>query len=209
MPSILRAAVVIALSTAAVGVGAATAAPKASCNLVTDPAGDATGFVVTGLPLPNDATLDILSGDIASNAKVVTGVLRMAAMGSDSTAPLGRTYYLNFTINGTKVFLSAVLDADGAATFKAGDFTGTNSGRKTIGEVSGVVDVAKKEIRITASTKTWPDTIKPGTKLGGLNPLAQRYFGTSTTGGATPTADDATSEAVYTGGAPSCVVPGK
>jgi hypothetical protein len=189
--------------------GAATAGPKASCRLVADPAGDATGFVVTGLPLPNDEALDIVSGDVASNSKKLTGVIRLASMAPDSTSPTGRTYYVNFTINGTKVFLDAVVASDGSVTFNAGDFTGASSGRNTLGPVDGVVDAAKKEIRITAPISTWPDSAKPGAKIGGLDVLAQRFIGTPTTGGATPTADEAKSDAVYTAGAPSCVVPGK
>jgi hypothetical protein len=198
------------LCASALAGGSALAAPaKVSCNLVSDPAGDATGFVVTGTPLPNDPQLDIVGGDIASNAKVLTGVIRLAAVGADQTSPLGRTYYVNFTINGTKVFLDAVIDNAGAVTYNAGDFTGTNSGRKTIGEVSGVMDAAKKEIRISAPISTCPDSAKPGATIAGLNLLGQRYFGTPTTGGATPTADDATSAAVYKAGTRSCVVPGK
>jgi hypothetical protein len=198
-----------ALAGSVLAAGAATAAPKAACNLVADPAGDATGFVVTGLPLPNDDALDIVSGDVASNKKLLTGVIRLASMGPDSSSPTGRTYYVNFTINGTKVFLDAIVGSDGAVTFNAGDFTGASGGRKTLGPVSGVVDATKKEIRITAPVGSWPDSAKPGAKIGGLDLLAQRFIGTTTTGGATPTADEARSDVVYVAGAKSCVVPGK
>jgi hypothetical protein len=189
--------------------GAATAGPKAACNLVADPAGDATGFVVTGLPLPNDDALDIVSGDVASNKKLLTGVIRLASMAADSSSPTGRTYYVNFTINGTKAFLDAIVASDGSVTFNAGDFTGTNNGRKTLGAVEGVVDPAKKEIRITAPAGTWTESAKPGAKIAGLDLLAQRFIGTTTTGGVTPTADEAKSDAVYVAGSASCVTPGK
>jgi hypothetical protein len=206
-PLVLLAVCAATVGLASPSFAAAKAAP--ACNLVTDPAGDATGFVVTGTPLPNDPQLDILGGDIASDKKLLTGVIRLAAVGDDQTSPLGRTYYVNFTINGTKVFLDAVIDNAGAVTYNAGDFTGTNAGRKTLGPVSGVMDTAKKEIRITAPVNTWPDAAKPGVAIAGLDLLGQRYFGTPTTGGATPTADEATSAATYKAGSPSCVVPGK
>jgi len=200
----------IALCATALTGGVASAAAKAApvCNLVTDPAGDANGFVVTGTPLPSDSALDILSGDVASDAKTLTGVIRLADVGADSTSPLGRTYYVNFSINGTKVFLDAVIDQSGAATYNYGDFTGTN-GRKTLGPVSGVIDAAKKEIRITAPANSWSVPAKPGVMITDLDLLAQRFIGTSTTGGLTPTADEAKGTTAYKAGARSCVVPGK
>jgi hypothetical protein len=203
---------VVALSLVGAGAASAATKPKPVCNLVTDAQGDANGFVVTdtGLPVPpSDDYLDIVSADIASDAKTVTAALRLKAVGADSMAPTGSTYYFNFTISGTQVFLTAKTDGT-AWTYSFGDFTGDAGGRNTLGDATGVIDAAKKEIRITASTKAWPDAIKTGkTKLAGFNALAQRFIGTDLTGGATPTADEASSSKAYLAGASSCVRPGK
>jgi hypothetical protein len=208
-----RPAVALALAASFVSAGVASAAVKKPaakpvCNLVTDAAGDATGFIVTGTPLPNDAVRDILSADVASDASNVTAVVRLAAIGADSTSPTGGAVYFNFSIGDTKVFLTATLTGS-TATYAAGDFTGANGGRHTIGPVTGLIDPATKSIHITAPANTWSETVKVGTKLNTFDVLAQRYIGTAPAGGVTPTADEATSDKVYTGGQKSCVTPGK
>lgn len=209
-----RPALALALAASFVSAGAASAAvrkpaPKPVCNLVVDAAGDANGFLVTGLPaVPSDKNLDILSADVASDATNVTAVIRLAAVGADSTSPTGGAVYFNFSIGDTKVFVDALLSGS-SATFNAGDFSGTNGTRHTIGPATGFIDVATKSIHITAPANTWTDVVKAGSKLNTFNVLAQRYIGTAPAGGVTPTADDATSDKVYTGGAKSCVTPGK
>jgi hypothetical protein len=209
-----RPALALALTAVFVSAGVAGAAVKKPvakpvCNLVTDAAGDANGFLVTGLPgVPSDKNLDILSADIASDAKNVTAVIRLAAVGADSTSPTGGAVYFNFSIGDTKVFVDALLSGS-SATFNAGDFTGTNGGRHTIGAVTGSIDTATNAIHITAPANTWSNVVKAGTKLNTFDVLAQRYIGANAVGGVTPTADEAMSDKVYTGGAKSCVVPGK
>lgn len=193
---------------------AASAAPKAKpvCNLFTDAAGDATGFVLTDRDyLPNDPQLDIVSGDIASDGKTITAVLRLSALdASDSNAPTGRTYYVNFGIGDVELNLSAALDADGTATYQAG-FQDTAS-RSGLGPVTGVLDTAKKEVRIHAPLSIFAEKLplKAGTRLEYVEGLAQRYVGNRTAGrGVTPSADDTAQGAGYAIGTPSCVVVGK
>ena len=196
----------------AAATGVATAAPKAKpvCNLVQDEKGDGTGFVQTDQDyLPNDPNLDLVSGDIASTAKVITAVIRTDAQAlSDTSAPTGRAYYANFTVGAVEMFLSAALDGTGAATYSAGYIDTT---RKGLGAVTGTVDVAKKEVRITAPISIFAEqaAIKPGTKITDLNLLAQRYVGNRSVAGVTPSADEAIGGKAYVSGAPSCVVPGK
>jgi len=214
---LVRPAVCATLAASLVVAGAATAAtkpkPKPVCNLVTDANGDANGFFVTdtGLPVPpSDDYLDVVSADIASDAKTVTAAIRPKAVGADPMAPTGSAYYFNFSIGGTPVYLTAQTDGSGAWTYNYGDFAGEGGTRNDLGTATGVVDAAKKEIRITASVKSWADPIKAGaTKLTDLNVLAQRFIGVSGVGGATPSADEATSAKVYLAGAASCVKPGK
>lgn len=200
-------ALAVGLSLVAVGTAGAATKTKPVCNLVTDPAGDANGFVLTGTPLPSDDNLDILSADIASNTKKVTALVRLKALGTDATAPTGGTIYFNFAFGDEKAYLSAVLDGKGGASFTAGHATGTPAQRHSLGGADGFVDTAAHTVRITAPINMWDTPIAKGTKLSTFDVLAQRFLGTTTTGGATPTADEATSTAVYTAGAVSCVVP--
>jgi hypothetical protein len=212
--SFTRPAFALVLAATVVAGGAAVAAPKAApvCNLFTDPAGDGTGFVLTDQNyLPNDPQLDIVSGDVASDGKSITAVLRLSALeATDTNAPTGRTYYVNFGIGDVELNLSAALDQDGAATYSAG-FQDTAS-RAGLGEVTGVLDLAKKEVRIHAPLAIFAEKLplKAGTKLEYVEGLAQRYVGNRTAGrGVTPSADATEPGKAYTIGAPSCVVPGK
>jgi hypothetical protein len=202
----------VAVCAALTGGSAALAAPaaKPACNLVQDEKGDGTGFVQTDQDyLPNDPNLDLVSGDIASTAKVITAVIRTDAQSlSDTSAPTGRAYYANFTVGAVELFLSAALDEAGAATYSAGYIDTTRTG---LGAVTGTVDVAKKEVRITAPISIFAEqaSIKPGTKITDLNLLAQRYVGNRSVGGATPSADEALGGKTYVSGSRSCVVVGK
>jgi hypothetical protein len=205
----------VLLATSVVAGGAAYAAPRKVapvCNLFTDPAGDGTGFLLTDQNyLPNDPQLDIVSGDVASDGKTITAVLRLSALDkTDSNAPTGRTYYVNFGIGDVELNLSAALDQDGGVTYQAG-FQDTAS-RAGLGAVTGVLDLAKKEVRIHAPLSIFAEKLplKAGTKLEYVEGLAQRYVGNRTAGrGVTPSADATDPGKAYTIGAPSCVVPGK
>lgn len=192
------------------GAGLAGAAPKPVCNLVTDATGDGTGFVMTDMDyLPNDPNLDLVSGDVATKGRTVTAVIRTAELAlSDPAAPTGRAHYANFTVGGTTLYLSAALNGSGAATYSAGYLDTTRQG---LGAVTGTIDVAKKEVRISAPVSIFAAQakIKDGTKIMDLNLLAQRYVGDRAVVGATPSADEATGGKTYTAGAPSCVAVGK
>lgn len=208
-----RPVLVLAVLPALVLGGAAVAAPakaKPVCNLVTDAEGDGTGFVMTDMDyLPNDPNLDLVSGDVATKGRTVTAVIRTAELAlSDPAAPTGRAYYANFTVGATTLYLSAALDGSGAATYSAGYLDTTRQG---LGAVTGTIDVAKKEVRISAPVSIFAAQakIKDGTKIMDLNLLAQRYVGDRAVVGATPSADDATGGKTYTAGAPSCVAVGK
>lgn len=190
--------------------GLAGAAPAPVCKLVNDVKGDGTGFVFTDTDyLPNDPNLDLISGDIATSGKLITAVIRTDELAlSDPNSPTGRAYYANFMVGGAQLFLSAALDGAGAASFSGG-FTETR--RTSLGEATGVVDPAKKEVRITAPVSLFAEkaAIKDGVKILDLNLLAQRYVGQRGVGGLTPSADEALGGKTYTAGAKSCVVVGK
>lgn len=191
--------------------GLAGAAPaKPVCNLVQDLKGDGTGFVFTDEDyLPNNPQLDLISGDIATQGKTITAVIRTDQLAlSDANSPTGRAYYANFLVGEAQLFLSAALDGAGAATFTGG-FTETR--RTSLGAATGVIDVAKKEVRISAPLSLFAEKAKitNGTKIQDLNLLAQRYVGHRSAGGATPSADDALGGKTYVAGAKSCVAVGK
>lgn len=190
--------------------GLAGAAPAATCNLVVDEKSDATGFVFTDEDyVPNNPQLDLVSGDIASDGKTITAVVRLDQLAlSDSSSPTGRTYYANFTVGEATLFLAAALDGAGAATYSGGFI---EARRSSLGEATGVVDVAKKEVRISAPVKLFTEKAKivKGTKILDLNLLAQRYVGHRSVAGVTPSADAAEGGKAYIAGAKSCLVVGK
>ena len=85
--------VVLAVALAVACAPGAVAAPKPKpvCNLLLDPRGDA----LAGTP----AGLDLLGGDVATNAAYLTVALRLAgpATGSDPAAPFGRGYLVELS----------------------------------------------------------------------------------------------------------------
>src|SRR5687768_14584060 len=96
------AAGVLGLMAATVGVaGAAPAKPKPVCNLVQDAKDDtfAARYQETaGAYGPQESSLDIVSADLASDAKTLTGVLRVQSLAAaPATSPGGASYDINFT----------------------------------------------------------------------------------------------------------------
>jgi hypothetical protein len=155
--------------------------------------------------------VDILSADIASNAKAVTAVIRLAGDPSsfNPQAPGGKNYYLSFTAPGSDQpqFLSAEFDPTSGATYHSGyeeDVNGvgnrTSDADAVLGSVKGNV------ITITAPLSAFAGrtSLKPGKKLTGLTADVYALIGTSVTGGLLANADTATGTS-YTTGAPSCV----
>ncbi|MCU1590343.1 MAG: hypothetical protein JWP11_1599 [Frankiales bacterium] len=210
--------------------GYASAAPakpaKPVCNLVTDPKGDAGVSGKAGA----DGD-DIVSADIASDGKSITGVVRTAALAAvDPQAPLGRSYFVNFSAPGSAdvLFLSARTYPTGT-TFVFGysgvDPTSGVNTSYTLGQATGAVDTAKGEVRITAPISGFVTGAKaklaPGAKLSGIGAQVYRIFGqgvvpsqTAPTGQRIPIGglnllfDDAVG-GPYLMGTPSCVAVGK
>ena len=204
---LVRPAVAIAVGASLVVAGAAGAVtkPKPVCNLVKDDAGDAS----VQPPLPSDDSLDIVSGDVASNAKSVTAVLRLKSLGATSPYSVtGRNYYMQFDVPGAAnpVYFSAESDATGTA-YHWGDLETTN-GLPTYtpkGDATGVTDVAKNEIRITVSVSDLAalGKTKPGNKLSALHASTTAVLGVLVAD-----VDTADGTKAYLAGAPSCVKPG-
>lgn len=186
--------------------------PKPVCKLVVDATSDASFLGAA----PNDANLDIVSADVASNAKTITAVLRLASFAeTDPQAPLGRGYYLTFNAPGSEfpLYFNFQITPDlKRFTWGSQEVLATGNGSYVKkGDATGVLDAAKGEIRISApvSAVSAIANVKPGAKLSSLTASSTMVLGTSATGGLVSTVDEAEGAKSYVAGYPSCVVPGK
>jgi len=204
------AALAVVASLAATGVASTTALaatkPKPVCHLVVDPAGDATPQP----PIPSDDSLDVVSGDLASNAKKVTAVIRLKDLGATSpTQVSGRNYFFLFSLRNADypVYFSYREDVTGGA-FEWGDLEPGAGGVGTytkMGSAAGVVDVAHSQIRITVPVADVRSLgkIAPGSKVTGM-----QISTTAVVGVLVFDVDTAQTAKSYVAGTASCVVPG-
>jgi hypothetical protein len=228
-----RLALVPVLALVAVIAPGAHAATKAkvapSCNTIADPKGDT--FAVrsqdgAGAYGPQEDGLDITSGDLASDGTTVTAVVRIAKLSrSIALSPTGITTGVEFLIgtSDTVVRLQAVLVSGQPDRFEvteiASDAT-PNTPSTYVGEVKGVVDLAKNEVRISApasllapygpvkpGVKLFPNDAQSATASRAVPPITTTPGQPASTRG--PFADIAAGGKPVVVGAPSCVVPGK
>lgn len=197
-----RTAILLAATAGLLATTPALSAPKRYCEIVKDAEGDATGQA---------DSVDIVAGDLASNAKQLTAVIRVKkVVASEPTAPLGLYYSMRFTVPGRErpYFVSATRDLQGDY-FQFGEVNGNlNSG---LGEGTGVFDTVKNEIRIHVPAAMDGSTpLKPGTKINDVRAFVQRQIGTRTAA-ALSGADSTPADALgaYVAGAPSCTAVGK
>lgn len=150
---VIAAVAVVGLVATPMAAGAATKPkPKPVCKLLTDPVDRA-----------ESKSLDIVSADVATDAKLITAVIRVTDLSdtSDPSITLGRKYEISFAVDG------------GAATGAVYDGpAGTYANYGT-----AVLDEARNEIRWTAPLKEVEKqrrvTITPGrTKLTSLRAKA-------------------------------------
>jgi hypothetical protein len=217
-------AIVAALAGTATTQVANAAKVKPVCNLITDPKGDSN---LDGVP--GEGTVDIVSADIASNAKTLTAVVRLADLQNpDPESPLGLAYYLEFNVPGSSAvwFLTARLYPTGNHFFFGYQGPDPLLPLNTLyatDAVTGVVDTAKKEIRVSAPLSVVNKSVKvhSGVKLSGLVASAYKVLGQGLVpsqnvgpgrlplGGLSETYDTAPSSKIYVMGTPSCVAVGK
>jgi hypothetical protein len=220
--SVLRPTLAVALCASVVAGGAAVAAPKVApvCNLVQDAKDDtfALRYQETihdlggpGLYGPAEPALDIVSADVAADAKTITAVIRLNKLAkSAASAPGGLSYRVQFSAPGESdenMYLSAATTGT-TDTFVAGTRAITANLSTKLADATGVFDLAKNEIRISAPLATFAaQGVKAGVPLSfsGLDQTSARLTPTGTSS----FADVARSEKTYKVGAPSCVVPGK
>jgi hypothetical protein len=212
-----RPALAVALIASVTAAGAAGAAtkpkPKPVCNLVLDPAGDAS----LQAPLPSDDALDILSADVASNAKSFTAVLRMKNVSASGASQLGHDVQISFDLAGADapVWIGYTTSAYGGDAFQYGLIgKGTGGATSPTGKATGVVDKAKNEIRMTVPVADLNalGKVKPGAKVSNLAVMASQLVGvapnaTGVYAFGSESVDDAAGRKSYIAGYPSCVKP--
>lgn len=184
--------------------------PKPVCNLVTDPASDSGPLAPEGQTSgPGyDSSLDIVSADVASDAKNVTAVVRVKQLAPntstspDPNSPLGREWRFNLVIGGHSYGLAA--------------FDGPLGPNFTTGTNGGVIDTAHNEIRITEPISAMPFGVPKNTVMNSFDITAYSALQLDSAAGfgdATPLSkeDEATGKATtkYLAWAPSCVKVGK
>jgi hypothetical protein len=212
---IARPVVCLAAVTALVGAGTAGAAVKKPvvkpvCNLVTDEGGD------TALP---DDGMDIVGGDIASDAKSFTAVIRLKSVKSSGLGQLGRDLQMTFDLAGAEapVWIGYTTSAYGGDVFQYGLIGMGEAGvTSPTGDAVGIIDVAKNEIRMTVPTGAMNalGKAKPGSKVSNIAVTASQLVGiapnpTGTYGFNSQSMDDAAGTKSYVAGQLSCVKPGK
>jgi hypothetical protein len=163
--------------------------PPPVCKLVVDGSGDATG-TGTAVNGSNDPNLDIVSADVATNTKTLTAVVRLASLATgDNTAPTGREYQVVFTVGAVTGSVDAVMSPSGTS------FAG--------GKGKGVIDLKKKEVRISVPLSSLTVPVKPKTKLTAIGARTYRVVGSDQV--LLGNVDKADSTSTYIAGTPSCV----
>jgi len=191
----------------------ATAAGKV-CNLVVDAKGDQRmGGNNTPDGVYESPDQDILSGDVASNKRYLTAVIRLASLRDvDTDVPTGRSYVAAFRVGATRYSMQAVYGVDSQSGSATNDTTGVG-----IGSVGVVWDFQAREVRMTAPVSYFG--LKPGTRVGELTLTAGYHFGSGGVSvgavpgygayagafGADSEGDVATTRREYVAGTPSCV----
>ena len=215
MSARLRPALALGVATVALfgGVASAKSAPAPVCNLVTDPAGDAS---VDPAGAAADDGLDVVSVDIASDKNNITAVIRVKKL--DTSA--ARNWTAVFSADGTDFSLAGHITAAGTQVFDAA-YAGATGGSIYGPGTTGVFDTAKNEVRITAPLSLLSEqaTIKPGkTKVTGIGattgaellvPDVSGTFGPTLFSYSPINADTTDAGKDYLAGSASCVAVGK
>jgi hypothetical protein len=194
------------VATVSAGGSAQGAAPP--CRLITDPSGDeamAPGHL---------ASLDIISADLASDARNLTGVIRLNSYDVPSGTGL-RVYVLAFTVpyahktvfvQAGEKFPDPGKSSHNFAWGFADERTGTPNDYPFRAYITGVVDPVKAEVRISLPIA---ELAKAGVLLKPKAPLTNLHAGTWLLQSSfSPHVDVASTSRVYRAGAASCVKPG-
>jgi hypothetical protein len=143
--------VVATVLTALLGGATAHAAPARTCQIVTDPAGDAALVSRDATGSTNDDALDVRSADIASGVRYLTAVVRVTRLGTAVDAgPRLDQWVVFFKFRGNGFVAMAQRALDGSQFSLAGDFpeqSATPGFTPTV-QVKGSFDPTTNEVRI-------------------------------------------------------------
>lgn len=175
------------------------------CNLVVDPKGD-DGLTTSGPPGVSEGAFDLVSADVAADAKRLTVAFRVAKLAPPQTAPNGYSYVFEFHAPGTSNALY-VRYYTGSPAFAAAveyGYDDATQGLTPLGQGVLAVDRAKNQLRITVPLDGFTEQtkIRVGMRLSGLSAATSRDLGVVLV-----YADTAASRRTYAVGAPSCVTP--
>lgn len=153
--AVLLASTLLATGVAVTAEAAAKPKPKPICKNVLDDKGDVVATQAAPESVTPDPALDLVSADLGSNTKVVTAAIRLDKLARPaSTSPGGTVYELRFTHAKSDLVYTLWAHVTGAtATYGVGTVEGANPTPETVnstGTATGVVDLAKSEVRITA-----------------------------------------------------------
>ena len=165
----------------AVGVVATQSSAAAKCFLIEDPKGD-TFLVrnqeVPGVYGPQEDAMDLVSMDIATDAKNIAVAMRVVKLSKTaSTSPYGQAYEFQFQIPGTEntLYLSG-RTVNGADTFGVGYRDTTANLSASLGTATGKFDADRNTIFVSAPLSVFAGQggIKPGTKITPTNITGSR-----------------------------------
>lgn len=201
------------------GVATHSSAAAPICNLVVDPPGDVNNTIQGPAAFPEDGGLDLLGGDVASNAKSITAVIRVAS--DPGTSPLyAKRFIVDFAVAGLKNRPAlAVAFTPQGTTYSGGYWGETASSTGGPGYVypaaiTATGKVVGKEIFITVPLEQFAGVpeigaIKKGAKISNIKVSSNRRVPVVLqVTGQLFTADEATGKKTYAAGAKSCVTIG-
>jgi hypothetical protein len=182
----------VAATLASVLAGAAPASAT-TCDLLVDQVGD--GGVTVAPTLAHSDQLDIVSGDVASGATTVVGVLRLRSLAPDPlTTYTAVTWSLGFTLGATRYSFTARRGV--TSTTYTGRLTSDDPARFETTTPALTVDVANATLTWTAPRTAFPELAVAGATFDQLH---------AGSGAAGFNADAAATASTYVDQSPSCV----
>jgi hypothetical protein len=181
------------------GGGSTPPPPLAECvpaPQIVDATGDATQAVVvdSGSSAADRADLDIVNSGVVWDdaAKALTFTLHVSDLSAQPSS--GENYRLAFSHDGADYEIQATRDVSGATSF---GWDAPALGSSSLGDLTGSFDTATNAVTVVLTAAEYA-TAQPsnaplatGSSVSALSVLAQQEGGTTATGGATLTADDA------------------
>ena len=186
----------------------AGAAPAKSCNLAPDPKGDVVATQASEATVTPDPALDLVMGDVGTDKTTVTGLVRLDKLSRPAaSSPAGAVYEVRLlTATGELTYTLWAHLTGATATFGVGTVNDATAAQlvDSTGTATGVVDLAKNEIRISAPLSALGSP-KQGSKLSFAEIVVKRSAGNQFYG---RYADSGGGKS-YKVGSPTCVPVGK